>query len=321
MQKIGLLIETRNGEIKRTNFGVITAARGDGRQLYAFVLESLAEDQNDVLRNYGIDKLVEIQSGGAAIRYNPAAWSHAVARAMEHFGIDTLMGLAGFQGQNLLPRIAATLNAPLVMDCSGVDLSGHTVQKSQFSGRALATLKTEGVYHIYGIRANAIEASAAPCEAENISFQAEIQKSGLKVREIRQSDSPGIDLTEADIIISGGRGMKNSENFCVLFDCAEKLEAAVGASRVAVDEGWVPYAMQVGQTGQTVSPKVYIACGISGSVQHFAGMKTAAMIMAVNKDPEAAIMKSCDYFVVADLFEIIPVLTARLTSAGISAAR
>ena len=129
------------------------------------------------------------------------------------------------------------------------------------------------------------------------------------------SDSRGIDLTEADIILSGGRGLGNTENFNLLFDCAEKMAAAVGASRVAVDEGWVPHAMQVGQTGKTVSPKVYIACGISGSVQHFAGMKTAAMIIAVNKDSEAAIMKRCDYFVVADLFEIIPALTTRLKAA------
>jgi electron transfer flavoprotein alpha subunit len=180
----------------------------------------------------------------------------------------------------------------------------------------MATLKTEGEYHIYGVRPNAIEASPAPGEAEMISFQAEIINEGLTVKEIKQGDFSGIDLTEADIILSGGRGMENSENFSVLFECAEKLGAAVGASRVAVDEGWVPYTMQVGQTGKTVSPKVYIACGISGSVQHFAGMKTAAMIIAVNKDPGAAIMKNCDYFVVADLFDIVPALTARLKIAA-----
>jgi electron transfer flavoprotein alpha subunit len=315
MQKIGIAIEYKNGEIKKTNFGIITAARGDGRELYALLLETLTEDQKNVLQDYGVNKLVEIQTAGAAIKYNPVSWSRAVAQAMGHFDIDTLLGLSGILGQNLLPRIAAGLNAPLVMDCSAVDLSGHTVQKSQFSGRAIATLKTEGAFHIYGIRPNAIEASPAPGKAETISFQAAIQKEGLEVREIKQSDFRGVDLTEADIIISGGRGMENSENFSVLFECAEKLGAAVGASRVAVDEGWVPYTMQVGQTGKTVSPKVYIACGISGSVQHFAGMKTAAMIIAVNKDPGAAIMKNCDYFVVADLFDIVPALTARLKTA------
>ena len=143
----------------------------------------------------------------------------------------------------------------------------------------------------------------------------EIRKDGLTLKEIKQGDSSGVDLTEADIIIAGGRGMENSKNFSVIFKCAEKMRAAVGASRVAVDEGWVPYAMQVGQTGKTVSPKVYIACGISGSVQHFAGMKSSAMIIAINKDAGAAIMKRCDYFVAADLFEILPALTARLKGA------
>ena len=312
MQNIAILIATKNGEIKKTNFGVITAARGDDRALYAFLLEDIRDNRKDELRSYGVHTIVEIKSDNAFIEYNPVSWSQAVAQAMDHFDIDSLLGLADIQGQNLLPRIAAGLNAPLVMDCSGIDLSGHTVQKSQFSGRAMATLKTEGEYHIFGIRPNAIEASPAPGEAETISFQAEIINEGLTVKEIKQGDFSGIDLTEADIILSGGRGMENSENFSVLFDCAEKLGAAVGASRVAVDEGWVPYAMQVGQTGKTVSPRVYIACGISGSVQHFAGMKTAAMIIAVNKDPGAAIMKNCDYFVVADLFDIVPALTARL---------
>lgn len=321
MQKIGILIAYKNGEIKKTNFGVITAARGDGRELYAFLLETLTEDQKNVLQDYGVTKLVEIQSAGAAIKYNPVSWSQAVVQAMVQFDIDTLMGLADLLGQNLLPRIAAVLDAPLVMDCSAIDPSGHTVQKSQYSGRALATLKTQGDYHIYGIRPNAIEASPAPGKAEQISFQAEIKKDGLEVQGIKQGDSQGIDLTEADVIISGGRGMENSDNFSVLFDCAEKLGAAVGASRVAVDEGWVPYAIQVGQTGKTVSPRVYIACGISGSVQHFAGMKTSAMIIAVNKDREAAIMKNCDYFIAADLFEIVPALTAQLSAAADGVAR
>ena len=315
MQKIGILIETRKGEIKKANFGVITAARGEGRELFAFLLEPMPDDQKNVLPDYGVHKIVEIKSGDRPIDYHPVSWSQAVSQAMVHFGIDSLLGLAGIQGQNLLPRIAASLNAPLVMDCSAVDLAGHTVRKSQFSGRAVATLKTEGDFHIYGIRPNAIEASPAPCRADVLSFQAEIKNEGLTVKEIKQGDSSGVDLTEADIIISGGRGMENSENFSVLFECAGKMGAAVGASRVAVDEGWVPYAMQVGQTGKTVSPKVYIACGISGSVQHFAGMKTAAMIIAINKDADAAIMKKCDYFVAADLFDILPALTARLKSA------
>ncbi len=316
MQKIGILIETKDGEIKKANFGVITAARGEDRDLYAFLLDAMGEDHKNRLQEFGIHKIVEIQSEDKTIEYNPISWSQAVSQAMDHFGISTLLGLASIQGKNLLSRIAAGLNAPLVMDCTAVNLSEHTVQKSQFSGRAIATMRTEGAFYVYGIRPNAIEATPAPCDAEAVSVQAEIENDGLTVKEIKQGDSSGVDLTEADVILSGGRGLENSKNFRVLFECAELMGAAVGASRVAVDEGWVPYAMQVGQTGKTVSPKVYIACGISGSVQHFAGMKTAAMIIAVNKDAGGAIMKRCDYFVVADLFEIIPALTKMLKEVG-----
>jgi electron transfer flavoprotein alpha subunit len=232
--------------------------------------------------------------------------------AMESFGIKILLGLSSIQGKDLLARIAAALDAPLILDCIAVNLADHTVQKSQFSGKTIATLKVEGAFRIYGIRPNTVEATLSASEAQVVTFPTVEKNVDLTVKEIKQSSSGGIDLTEADVILSGGRGLGNSENFRVLFECANVIGAAVGASRVAVDEGWVPYAMQVGQTGKTVCPKVYIACGISGSVQHFAGMKTAGMIIAINKDPQAAIVKKCDYFVIADLFEIVPVLTRHL---------
>ncbi len=169
------MIETKDGEIKKANFGVITAARGEDRDLYAFFLDAMGEDHKNLLQEFGIHKIVEIQFEDKTIEYNPVSWSKAVSQAMDHFGISTLLGLASIQGKNLLPRIAAGLDAPLVMDCSAVDLNEHTVQKSQFSGRAIATLKTVGPFHIYGIRPNAIEATPAPCDAESVSFQAEIE--------------------------------------------------------------------------------------------------------------------------------------------------
>jgi electron transfer flavoprotein alpha subunit len=138
--------------------------------------------------------------------------------------------------------------------------------------------------------------------------------SDLEVLESRQGDPNAQNLAEADVIISGGRGLKSGEHFKLLFDCAKPLGAAVGASRVAVDNGWVPYAMQVGQTGVKVNPKVYIACGISGSVQHFAGMKTSQMIIAINSDENAAILSNCDYYAVGDLFEILPELARALAA-------
>ena len=312
MQKIGILLETKDGALKKANFGVISAARGDDHELYGFLVDGSGADHQAELEAYGIDKIVEITSKEGSFDWNPVSWSRAMIHAMGHFGVQTLLGLTSAQGKELLPRIAAALDAPLVMDCMDINLSEHTVQKSQFSGKSIATLKVNGPCYLYGVRPNVFEAKPSPTEAEVISFQTEVESGSLVVKEVRQDAARGIDLSEADIIISGGRGMNNSENFRLLFECADLIGAAVGASRVAVDAGWVPHSMQVGQTGATVSPKVYIACGISGSVQHFAGMKTAGLIVAINADPQANMVKKCDYYIVADLFEIIPLLTRQL---------
>jgi len=314
MRKIGILLETKDGALKKTNFGVITAARDDGHELYGFLVDGSGADYKTELDGYGIHKIVEITSKEGPLDWNPVSWCMALIHAMDHFGVQTLLGLTSAQGKELLPRIAAALDAPLVMDCIDINLSEHTVKKSQFSGKTIAAIKVNGPCYIYGVRPNVFEATPSPSEAEMITFQTDPESVGLVVKEIRQDAARGIDLTEADIIISGGRGMKGSDNFRLLFECADLIGAAVGASRVAVDAGWVPHSMQVGQTGATVSPKVYIACGISGSVQHFAGMKTSGLIVAVNTDPEANIVKNCDYYIVSDLFGIIPLLTSQLAA-------
>jgi electron transfer flavoprotein alpha subunit len=314
MRKIGILLETKDGALKKTNFGVVTAARADDHELYGFLVGGSATDYKAALEEYGIHKLVEITAKDGVLDWNPVSWSRTIIDAMNHFGVDTLLGLTSAQGKELLPRIAAVLDAPLVMDCIDINLSEHTVRKSQFSSKTVATIEVKGPCYIYGVRPNVFEAKPSPAEAEVIPFKTDLESDGLVVREVRQDASRGIDLTEADIIISGGRGMKNPDNFRILSECAELIGAAVGASRVAVDAGWVPHSMQVGQTGATVSPKVYIACGISGSVQHFAGMKTSGLIVAVNTDPEANIVKKCDYYIVADLFEVIPLLTNQLAA-------
>ncbi len=312
MEKVAILIEAKNGEIKKSNFGVITAAHGNDHELYAFLIDGSGAEHKAALESHGIHKVVEIASDGGPLAWNPVTWSKAVISAMQYFDINTLLGLTSAQGKELLPRIAARLDAALVMDCIALNLAARTVEKSQYSGRTIATIKTHGSHSIYGIRPNAIEPQTRPETAELISFTAKADSQALTIKEIKKTGAGGIDLTEADVIISGGRGMENSENFRILRQCAEQIGAAVGASRVAVDAGWVPHSMQVGQTGATVSPKVYIACGISGSVQHFAGMKTSGLIIAINADPGAAIIKRCDYFAVADLFDIIPLLTSKL---------
>lgn len=315
MPSVGLLIEFKNGQVKETNFGMAAAAFGDGRNIVALVVDDAAEAARPSLEAFGVTRIIDIRTGGKG--WDPSRQADAILSAMEKFGIDTLIGLTSPAGRELLPRIAAKLDAPLVMDCFEIDLDTHRVKTSQYSGKTIATIALIGNHFIYGLRPNAVPAVARPVTAEIVDFDFSAHPAGgYQVVDTRTDESSGRYLAEAEIIISGGRGMKSGENFKLLFDCARHLGAAVGASRVAVDSHWVPYAMQVGQTGVKVNPKVYIAVGISGSVQHFAGMKTARTIIAINTDENAAITANCDYFAVGDLFEILPTLEKALASAN-----
>lgn len=307
MQAIGLLIEFKDGRVKEANVGMATAAWGDNRQLHALVVDDSAEGAKTVLEAYGVHQIINIRTGSDS--WDPSARAAAVVAAMQKFDITSLIGLTSPAGRELLPRIAARLDAPLIMDCIEVDLTNHRVKTSQYSGKTIATIALTGGCYIYGLRANVTSPLEVPGEAKIINFSFEMEPdTTYRVIESRTLDSGAPYLAESDIIISGGRGLKNADNFKLLFDCAKHINASVGASRVAVDNGWVPYAMQVGQTGVKVNPKVYVAVGISGSVQHFAGMKTAQMIIAINTDENAAIIANCDYYAVGDLFEILPEL-------------
>jgi electron transfer flavoprotein alpha subunit len=315
MQKIGLLIETNFDGIKPTINGVITAARGPAHELYGLVFDGKGDAYRDHLQDYGIHKIVDIQSAQGLLSWNPDNWARAIVEAMEQLGINIIFGLTTSQTKDVFPRIAAILDAPLLLDCISVDLETLTAEKSQFSGKTVATFKLSGTHYLFGIRPNVIAAHPAPVTAEVLSLQVQIAPGSLMVESVKKDSAGSMDLSEAQIIIAGGRGMQNGENYRVLHECANILGAAVGASRVAVDAGWVPHSMQVGQTGTTVSPNLYIACGISGSVQHFAGMKTSGVLVAINTDPQAVMMQHCDYGIVGDLFEIVPLLTRQLKTA------
>ena len=310
MAKIGILVETTENDVKTANFGVITAAKGEGgNEIYAFVLNGNADIYKDDLKEYGIRKIVEVSVDGGGLAFSPDLKARALVEAMKNFKITILFGLSSATGRDVLARVAAFLDAPLAVDCVGVNLAESTVIKSHFSGKTFATIKLLGDYFICGIRPKAIEAVTEPCDAEVISYQSSAKDPGrLLVREVKQGKAGSVDLTEADIIITGGRPMGSAENYKILEACAHVLGAGVGASRAAVDAGYVPHSMQVGQTGKTVSPKLYIACGIAGSIQHFAGMKTSKVIVAVNTDKDAPIFNKSDYGIVGDLFEVVPVL-------------
>ena len=314
MSNIGILIETDDDGVKEANLGVITAARGDGsNEIYALVLGASADIHKSILQEYGVQKVIELTVDPPQaddLASSPDLLAGVLADAIKHFDISALLGLSTTGGRDILARLAALADIPLVQDCIGIDLAAKTVTKSHFSGKTLATIKFNFNPYLCGMRPNAIEAQAAPCEAEVIRYQAAVQDSGkLVIKEIKQSQATAVDLTEANIIITGGRPMASEDNYKILRECAALVGAAVGASRAAVDAGYAPHSMQVGQTGKTVSPKLYIACGLSGSVQHFAGMKTSKVIVAINTDKDAPIFGKCDYGIIGDLFEVVPLLT------------
>lgn len=303
---IGILIEFENGRIKPANMGMITLARSENTQLYAFVIHEYDSKIKRCLETFGVNIII-FAPLSLNDRHNPMTLSYVVTSLMDTHGIHTVFGLSSAHGKEILPRVAAALDAPLIMDCVDVDMDTWTAKTSQYSGQTMGWYKVNGTNKIFGIRPNIIEGRKSPVSAKVYDAKTSLpQTDGLKIINIGEPAEDGkIPVANADIILAGGRGIKNADNFCILHECAKKLNAAVGSSRVPVDFGWVPYSMQVGQTGEKVNPQVYLACGISGSVQHFAGMQTSGMVIAVNTDKDAAIISNSDYFAIGDAVEII----------------
>ncbi len=315
MATIGVLIDERDGKLKRTNYGVLSlAARDPGNTVCALVLGRQGAAYRDELKAFGADRIVTVRTPGLSMDSDPEAAAAVLDRLIDHLGLEALLGLSSAAGKDRLARVAALRGAPLVLDCLEVDLAAGLVRKSHFSGKTTAVLRMTQKPWVLGIRPNTLPEIPCPKEAAVREVEIPVQPSKrLVVKEVRQGQGGGgPDLSEAAIVVSGGRGLGSAENFGILRDLAGTLGAAVGASRAAVDAGYAPHGMQVGQTGKTVSPKLYIACGISGSVQHFAGMKTSKVVVAVNRDPDAAIFNKCDYGLVGDLFEVVPALTRAL---------
>ena len=311
MAKIGVLIETEKDEVKKTNFGPITAARDGGKnEVVALLLGVDANPAKENLAAYGAQKIVEVTVDGADLESSPDLQARALADVIHHFELEGLVGLASARGRDVFARLAALLNVTLASDCVGINFEDKTVRKSHFSGKTIANIKLGSDLLLCALRPNAIEAEEAPVDAQVESYAANAEDPGLvKVLEVKMGDTAKMDLPEADVIITGGRPIDAAENYKMLEECAELLGAAVGASRAAVDAGFAPHSMQVGQTGKTVSPRLYIGCGLSGSVQHFAGMKTSKIIVGINTDKDAPIFQKCDYGIIAERFEVVPVLT------------
>jgi electron transfer flavoprotein alpha subunit len=225
---------------------------------------------------------------------------------------SVILGTASPMGKDLLPRLAARLNAGLASDCTDLKVEGGKLVATRpiYSGKAFVDVKFEGDLQVASARPNSFVAKAGAGAAAQV-VNKDIDPGNLRavMKEIVKGKSDKADLTEASIIVSGGRAMKSADNFKILSELADAIGATVGASRAAVDSGYAPHDMQVGQTGKVVNPNLYIACGISGAIQHLAGMRTSKVIVAINKDAEAPIFTKADYGIVGDLFQIVPLLT------------
>lgn len=315
MARTGVVIETEDGKIKPSNFGVLTAARGAARdnEVIAFLLEGDAAALKDELEGFGARKVVRISSETGPLADSPELQAAAVCAAADTYGLTGLLGLSTALGRDLFARVGAAMDLPMISDCIRVDVDEKTAVKSHFSGKTFASMVVGSRPMICTVRPNAVDAAKAPVRAEALDFVFD-GPCDIRVKVIRREKSASgrLDLTEAPVIIAGGRAVRSAENFKVLDKCARVLNAAVGASRAAVDAGYADHSIQVGQTGKTVAPNLYLACGISGAVQHFAGMKTAKVIVAVNTDKDAPIFSKCDYGILGDIFEVVPALTQAL---------
>ncbi|MEA3221544.1 MAG: electron transfer flavoprotein subunit alpha/FixB family protein [Thermodesulfobacteriota bacterium] len=312
----GILIyaEVQKGEIKKGSFEVTSKAKELGGEVSACIIGSGVDALAPELAKYGADKIYVVD-GPEFEKYEPEAYVQAFAQVAEEVKPGIIFTSATAQGKDFTPALAARLKVGSISDCVDLSMSGDkaVAKRPMYAGKAYVTVEAVGDPQVLSIRPNSFpvneSAGAGAVEKVTVNLDSSKIKAVVKSVEIAASEEP--DQTEAEIIVSGGRGIKGPENFKIIEDLAHTFgpTATTGASRAAVDAGWRDHAYQVGQTGKTVSPNLYIACGISGAIQHLAGMGTSKVIVAINKDSEAPIFSKADYGVVDDLFKVVPPLT------------
>jgi electron transfer flavoprotein alpha subunit len=312
------VLEQRDGTLRKVSHEVVTGARrladalGGGANVDALVLAGGSVRGADQLGGFGADKVVTLTNpafGG----YAPEGYARAIADRVKAGGYGAVVFAASATGKDLAPRVAARLDRPLAQDVTDVSVAGGAVIaiRPVYAGKALLKVRIAGSPAIVSLRPNVF----TPVQRPKAGIQETVAVAGtagrVVVKQIKAAPAGTLDVAEAPIVVSGGRGLKEPANFKVLEALAAAFggRAAVGASRAVVDAGWRPHADQVGQTGKTVSPTLYIAVGVSGAIQHLAGMRTSKIIVAINKDKEAPIFKVADYGIVGDLFEVVPKLT------------
>ncbi len=318
MSQILVVVETNLGKLKRSSLELLSFAQRSGLEFSAAGFGSNSPGLAQELGAQGAKEAFLAESASFDI-YNPELHSAALTQAVQSCGAKIILGSASSLGKDLFPRVAARLDSSCLSDCTGLEIKdGQAIVKKPFlSGKATARMTFENSpFQFVLMRANQLPISGTATAVQTkVSLLTGASPVWATVKEIVKGTSEKLDLTEANIIVSGGRGLKEAANFKILNDLAEVLGATVGASRAVVDAGWVPHGMQVGQTGKTVAPSLYIAIGVSGAVQHLAGMSGSKVIVAINSDPNAPIFQKATYGIVGDAFEIVPKLTEEFKKA------
>jgi len=309
---IVVVLEHSNNQFRKVSYEVLSQGRRLanelGGELVAVVMGDGIEEMSAGLGKYGANRVLLSEHS----EFNPYLTDFQcdlLSKIIEAEEPEIVILGATVLGKDLAARTAARTGGSLAMDCTAVRLEEENViaTRPMYGGKIMAEVLLAGAPKILAIRPNSVAVSEAEGKGEIVKSDIQASDSKLQFIEKMETESK-VDLTEADVIVSGGRGMGGSD-YSILEELADLLQAAVGASRSAVDEGWRPYSDQVGQTGKVVSPKLYIACGISGAIQHLAGMSSSKVIVAINKDPDAPIFAKANYGVIGDLFEVVPLIS------------
>lgn len=301
-----VIAEHDNTSIKGATLNTVAAAQKLNADVAVLVAGSGCQGAADQARQIaGVSRVLiaDAECYNHQLAENVAALIVELAQGYSH-----VLAPATTTGKNIMPRVGALIDSQMISDVMGIE-SEDTFTRPIYAGNVIAKVQSSDAIKVLTVRATAFDPVAAgtgSAEIENVTAVHDLGLSSFASEELAQSDRP--ELTAARVVISGGRGLQNGENFQLLYSLADKLGAAVGASRAAVDAGFVPNDMQVGQTGKIVAPELYIAVGISGAIQHLAGMKESKVIVAINKDEEAPIFQVADYGLVADLFDAVPQL-------------
>jgi electron transfer flavoprotein alpha subunit len=324
MANILAFAESRNGELRKVALEAVTAARkladATGGEVHALLAGAPGvAAKAEQLGKYGADVVMVCEHDGFS-KYNPEAASALAADRIKAGGYRAAIFSTSAEGRDLAPRVAGKLGAGIVTDAINVELSGDTltVKHPMNIGKLIATMSIAGTPGVVSVRPGAFspKENAKAGRVENVQPAGDPSASRVVVKELVTGASGKLDLADAPVIVAGGRGLKSAENFKLVEDLADAFgNAAVGATRAVTDDGWRPHSDQIGQTGRLVSPQLYVAVGISGAVQHLAGMKTSKTIVAINKDKDAPIFKIADYGIVGDVFEIVPALTEAVREA------